>query len=171
MFRDFTRYEVYEDGRIWSYDRNKWLKPEIVKGYHRVGLYNNEGEQKHYQVHRVVYEAVSGQPIPEGMQVNHIDENKTNNHFANLNLMTPKENTNWGTRTERAVKANTNHPNKSKQVAQYNLEGNLINVYPSINEIRRCYGYDLKSLWRSCNGKQKTAYGYIWKYITENPSS
>ena len=48
----------------------------------------------------IEYEAFNG-PIPEGMQVNHIDENTLNNNLENLNLMTPSENINWGTRNER----------------------------------------------------------------------
>ena len=30
-FRNFEKYEVYEDGRIWSYKTNKWLKPKTEK--------------------------------------------------------------------------------------------------------------------------------------------
>ena len=74
MFKDYTKYEIYEDGRIWSYSRNKFLKPKIDDGYQRVHLTDNEGKQKWYLVHRVVYEAVTGEPIPEGMQCNHINE-------------------------------------------------------------------------------------------------
>lgn len=102
MFRDFTKYEIYEDGRVWSYKRNKFLKPHLDKdGYYQIRLTDNEGKMKTYYLHRVVYEAVNSEPIQEGMQINHIDENKANNHISNLNLMSPKENCNWGTRNER----------------------------------------------------------------------
>lgn len=102
MFRDFTKYEVYDDGRVWSYKSNKFLKPHLDKdGYYQIRLTDNEGKMKTYYLHRVVYEAVTSEPIQEGMQINHIDENKANNHISNLNLMSPKENCNWGTRNER----------------------------------------------------------------------
>lgn len=102
MFRNFTKYEVYDDGRVWSYKRNKFLKPHLDKdGYYQIRLTDNEGKMKTYYLHRVVYEAVTSEPIQEGMQINHIDENKANNHISNLNLMSPKENCNWGTRNER----------------------------------------------------------------------
>ena len=46
-FRDYSNYEVYEDGRIWSYLRNKFLKPQTVKGgYQQVCLTDNEGKRK-----------------------------------------------------------------------------------------------------------------------------
>ena len=79
-------------GKRW--EEEKILKPKIEKsGYQRVGLWKNGG--KWYQVHRLVYEAFVGD-IPKGMQVNHINEIKSDNRLENLNLMTPKENTNWG---------------------------------------------------------------------------
>ena len=69
-FRDYTKYEVFEDGRIWSYWTNKFLKPQTTKdGYQQVNLYDYEGKMKHYLVHRVVWEAVTGSPIPEGYEI------------------------------------------------------------------------------------------------------
>ena len=43
-------------------------------------------------VHRVIWEAVNG-PIPEGMQINHINGIKWDNRLANLELVTQSENT------------------------------------------------------------------------------
>ena len=56
-------------------------------------------------VHQWVYLTFVGD-IPEGMQVNHIDEDKHNNRLDNLNLKTPKENTNWGTGNARRAASN-----------------------------------------------------------------
>lgn len=55
-------------------------------------------------VHVWVYLTFVGD-IPKGLEVNHIDENKHNNRLDNLNLMTPKENSNWGTRNSRVAAA------------------------------------------------------------------
>jgi transcriptional regulator CtsR len=43
-------------------------------------------------VHRIIWESVYG-PIPEGMQINHINGVKDDNRIANLELVTPSENT------------------------------------------------------------------------------
>ena len=54
-FRDYSKYEVYEDGRIWSYRKKKFLKPATLpNGYQKVTLTDNEGKQKNYYLHRVV---------------------------------------------------------------------------------------------------------------------
>lgn len=167
MFRDFKKYEIFEDGRIWSYASNKWLKPTVVTGgYTQIYLSDNNNVVKAYSVHRVIYEAVTGQPIPEGMQVNHINEDKSDNRFENLNLMTPKENCNWGTRNERVSSNQINDMEKSKQVAQYDLQGNLINIYPSIKEVQRQLGFADSNIIRCCKGGYKQAYGFIWRYVS-----
>ena len=157
-FRDFTKYDVYEDGRIWSYKSKKFLKPQTKKdGYQQVTLSDNEGNIKKYRLHRVVYEAVSGEPIPIGMQVNHISEAKDENFFANLNLMTPKENINFGSRTERMIKSN------SKQVCAYK-NGELIMTFSSIMEASR-NGFNKCHISECCNGKRKTHKGFTWRFI------
>ena len=46
-FRDFDKYEIYEDGRIWSYKTKRFLKPITRKdGYQIVNLYDNDGKMK-----------------------------------------------------------------------------------------------------------------------------
>ena len=153
-FKDYSNYEIYSDGRIWSYKRNKFLKHQTDKGgYKRVCLTDNLGKRKMYMVHRVVYESVTGAPIPEGLQVNHIDENKTNNNINNLNLMTCKENNNFGTRTQRC----------SKLVGAFK-DGNLVMTFPSAREANR-NGFKKSHISECCNGKIKTYKGYIWKFL------
>ena len=173
MFKDYSNYEVYEDGKIWSYKTNKFLKPRTTKnGYQRIGLVDNEGKIKWYMLHRVVYESVTGEPIPEGMQCNHISEDKTDCSFANLNLLTPKENCNFGTRNKRIAKALSKtlkgiipKANPPKQVAAYK-DGKLVMTFLSTREARR-QGFNQGNISECCNGKRKTHKGYTWKYINE----
>ena len=157
-FRQYDKYEVFEDGKIWSYSRNKFLKPKTKKdGYQLVNLYDNEGKRKMYQVHRIVYETFSGSPIPEGMQCNHISEDKTDNRFCNINLMSPKENCNWGTRNKRSAKS------RSKQVGAFKND-ELVLVFQSTKEAGR-QGFNQSNVSACCRGKLKTHKGYTWKYI------
>ena len=162
-FRNFDKYEVYEDGRIWSYSSKKFLKPSTLpNGYQQVCLVDNEWKKKCYQLHRVVFESVTGSQIPKGMQVNHIDECKKNNSFANLNLMTCKENINYGTGIERRAKARLNGKH-SKAVGAFK-DGKLVLSFPSISEAKR-NGFNLGHVYTCCNGKRKSHKGYEWRYL------
>lgn len=44
-----------------------------------------------WYAHRVVWEAAHG-PIPDGMQIDHLDANAGNNALSNLDLVTPQQN-------------------------------------------------------------------------------
>ena len=142
-FRNYDNYEVYEDGRIWSYYRNKFLKPQTRKdGYQQVVLTDNEGNGKNYLLHRVVYEAVTGEPIPKKLEINHRSEVKTENFFENLELVTHKENNNFGTRTKRQAKS------LSKQVGAFK-NGELVMKFPSTREAGR-NGFDQRNVSACC---------------------
>lgn len=80
-------YYVSEYGDIYSTYSKKFLKHNIDKdGYHRVDIH-----KKHMKIHKLVYLTWIGE-IPYGKQVNHIDDNKNNNHYSNLYAGTQKEN-------------------------------------------------------------------------------
>ena len=165
-WKDIPNYEgLYQAsnlGRIKSLKRPYGLKEKILKlqinsyGYYRVALCKNS-IQKSYYVHRLVFEAFNGQ-IPENMQVNHINEVKTDNRLENLNLMTHKENCNFGTRNERMTKK------LSKVVLQFTLDDILVKEYPSIHQAERETGFANQYISKCCNGKYKTAYSFKWRY-------
>ena len=163
-FRDYTKYEVYEDGKIWSYSHKKWLKPHTNKnGYQRVCLVDNKGKKKMYYLHRIVYEAVTRRPIPKGYEINHISEVKTSNMITNLELLTHKQNCNFGKRNARMANTLTNGK-LSKSVGAYNKNGELIMVFPSTAEAGR-QGFKHSNIVSCCNGKRKTHRGFEWRYI------
>lgn len=187
-------YQVSDWGRVKALKRNAVgkgrnqyddehilkLHKSIFYGKKRVqtALHKN-GVKKYPIVARLVYETFVGD-IPENMQVNHIDENPSNNFVENLNLMTPKQNSNWGTRNERVSKAQLNDPSKSKKVDQIDLAtGEIIATYPSAKEAARQLGIAQCNISRCCNGgfswKNKwinvnNAYGYIWRYKNDQPN-
>ena len=140
------------------------MKPATTKkGYQQVCLVDNEGKRKMYLLHRVVWEAVSGSQIPEGMQCNHINECKSDNRFCNINLLTPKENVNFGTRNSRAAKSNTNNPKRSKMVGAFkNVE--LVMTFQSTREVHR-QGFNQGNVASCCRGERKTHKGFEWKYL------
>lgn len=52
-----------------------------------------------------------------------------------------------------------------KSVSQYSLEGKFIKTYPSVRKAERQTGINNTSISACCNGKRKTAGGYIWKHV------
>lgn len=104
-------YEVSSYGRVRSLDRydskNRFWKGRILKlsddgrGYLDVQLCSN-GKVKHHLVHRMVAQAFI--PNPDNLpQVNHRDEDKTNNRVENLEMCDAKYNINYGTGLTRAI--------------------------------------------------------------------
>jgi predicted GIY-YIG superfamily endonuclease len=58
-----------------------------------------------------------------------------------------------------------NYLSKHKPIAQYDLQDNLLNEYQSAQDAGRCLGKSGNSIADCAAGRQKTAYGYIWKYL------
>ena len=170
-WRDINGYEGYYQvsnlGKIWSKKTNRILShhSDSNTGYCRLILRRN-GKNIGCLVHRLVAEAFIDNPYNKP-EVNHLDEDKTNNNMANLEWCTKLENENWGTKRERCVK-NTNYEliaeQNRKPVNQYTLDGILIRTWRTANDCKRKLGYDNSSIAKCCNGKLKTAYGYRWGY-------
>lgn len=71
------------------------------KGYYYWTVVLDNGKKKHIRVHRQVWYAVNG-AIPTDKQVDHIDNDKSHNYINNLQLLSPKDNTNKPETKEKA---------------------------------------------------------------------
>ena len=100
IFKDIPGYEgfyqVGNQGRVKSLSR-KYSPVEIIlspgrdkDGYPRVVLYRDK-KSLSIKVHQLVMLTFVGE-CPKGLQINHIDGNKENNHLDNLEYCTPAEN-------------------------------------------------------------------------------
>jgi len=82
-------YNVTEDWQVYSYIRKRWLKPQR----------NNCG-YIHYHfkpygwvfIHTIVALKYIGPPPMKGLEINHIDGNRGNNHWTNLEWVTHSQN-------------------------------------------------------------------------------
>ena len=149
-------YAITSCGKVWSYKNKMFLKPEVIRGYLRVGLYK-DGVQKHFFVHRLVAEAYIPNPnnLPE---VNHKNEIKTRNYIDNLEWCDRNYNANYGTRNQR-----TSEKHK-KQI--YCVE--LNKIFDSQKQATEELKISAASISCCCNGKQKTAGGYHFEFIKED---
>lgn len=156
-------YAVSNLGNVWSKPRQGskggYLTPVICQNNGGYSMINMNYNHHHYtfQLSHLVWEAFNG-PVPEGMEINHIDENKQNNALSNLEICDRTYNCRWGTRSERIAKKH------SKAIVQYTLDGEYIAEYPSMRELERQKGYKISSISLCCNNKKDTAYGYKWKF-------
>ena len=118
---------------------------------------------KNKTIHRLVAEAFLSN-INNFEQVNHIDGNKHNNNVDNLEWCTQKYNIQEAWRMGLAKRGKGKDHPESKLVNQYNLKGEFIRSWNSIMDIQRELGYFNSSISACCSGKQKTSYGFVWKY-------
>ena len=157
-------YQVSNLGRVKSlkYGKEKILKPaNIGRGYLKVNIWKN-GEQNQYLVHRLVGQSFIPNPnnLPE---INHRDEDKTNNRVENLEWCDRKYNNNFGTHNQRVAEKMTNGK-LSKTVLQFTLEGNFVKEWKSTRDVQRNLGFDQGHISQCCTGKRKSAYKFVWKY-------
>lgn len=150
-------YEISNLGRVKSLNYNHTGKERILKpikniwGYLQVNLCRN-GKVKRFFVHRLVASAFL--PNPEGFeQVNHIDENKTNNVVSNIEWCSRWYNMHYGTMQERAAASKINHPARSKAVeaSKYSDFREIELRFPSTHEAGR-NGYGQNRVSECCNG-------------------
>lgn len=167
-------HTVHVRRKNYEYDMTvtgKVLVPQKRRhGYLSVWLYGHGGKAKkdgmQLSVHRLVADAFL--PNPNGYtEVNHKDESKANNCAENLEWCTHQQNSVCGTRGKRIGEANKNGK-KSKRIAQYTKDGELVRVFPSLQEASR-NGYSASNVSKCANGHHSYshAYGYIWRYVGE----
>ncbi len=140
-------FEISNLGRIKSFTQNK--KGRIIKnryindnGYVLVILKGNK-----YRVHRLVAETFLPNPgnLP---QVNHKDEDKTNNRIDNLEWCSAQYNMIYS---------------HGKPILQFDLDGNLIKKWESLMDVNREIGINVGNISSCCKGRYKSAGGFIWE--------
>ena len=87
----YENYLIYEDGRVFSKKRNRFLKPQNHNsGYKIIGLCKNN-KVKSFLIHRLM--AIHYIPNPENKrEVDHINRNRSDNRIENLRWATKSEN-------------------------------------------------------------------------------
>lgn len=92
---NYENYWIYSNGSIYNEKTKKFLKPRLTNsGYMYVSLCKHS-KYKLYYIHRLVahYFITSEH---EGLEVNHIDGNKSNNDVSNLEWVSHRYNIEHG---------------------------------------------------------------------------
>lgn len=157
-------YQVSNFGRVKSLNYKGSGKEGIMKPqknqfeYLFVVLYK-DGKRKNFKLHRLVASAFVKNDNPtDKTEINHLDENKENNHVSNLCWCTRKENCNYGTHNEKLSKA------KYKPIIQLDLQNNFIREWDSGKSASKELNIHKANITACCKGRYKTCGGYIWKY-------
>ena len=170
-------YQISNLGRIKSLKdnhgkyREKILKPGNSNGYFYVDLCKNS-KGKLFKIHRLV--AIHFIENPNNYpEVNHKDENSTNNCVDNLEWCTREYNNSYGTRNKRASEKLKGSKNPKSRKVQCITTGKKFNT---IREAGEYYGLSQSitdvNITKCCQGKVKSAGKHPdtgeklkWKYV------
>ncbi len=160
-------YQVSNFGNVRSVKRNIVLSAGTrCDGRKYVTLCKN-GKCKTFKIHRLV--AIAFIPnLNNYKEVNHKDENPSNNYVGNLEWCDRNYNQHYGTCIERMANSMKGKFTGSKSVLskplyQFDLNGEFIREWESIYEVKRKLGINPYNISSCCNNKRKSAGGFIWK--------
>ena len=114
----FKQYFEYRDGKLfWKAKTDPRSKMNIGD---KAGYKNNEGYYrvkifgKHHLAHRIIYEMFNGS-ISKEMQIDHINNNRSDNRIENLQLVTNVKNSQRRNQSKgyRIIKSNLTRPFKA----------------------------------------------------------
>lgn len=163
-WKDIIEYEGYYQisnfGNVKNIQTNKILIGDTNSiGYRRVILYIPI--KKRFFIHRLVALHFC-EGYEESLVVNHIDGNKQNNHFTNLEWVTRSEN------DLHAYKLNLRevYPCQFKRaILVYDKNTKeFVKEYTNTEECAKDLGVARSNIYSCCKGKQKSCKGYIMKY-------
>lgn len=171
-------YQISNFGRVKSLDRilphdvfGKWkIKGKILKlglnkpnGYLHVTLYDNNKKASIKSIHRLVAEAFVNNINPSlYTQVDHVDCNKLNNRFDNLQWVTPKENTRRAIENGLISYSSSDKDYCKKKVICVETG----KVFSSVREAANFIGIAPTNMTRTCKNGWNSR-GYHFKYWEE----
>lgn len=165
-------YQVSNMGRVRSLDRKdrmgRPVKGVLMKqrktsnGYLLVTLRHN-GKRADRLAHRLVAMALLSNPdnLP---QINHKNEDKTNNMVSNLEWCDSKYNANYGSRNERVAK----HVAKAREkpICAITSFGHRY-YFGSIKKAAALLGLDGSDVSKCLNGKVKHHHGFSFEWASD----
>ena len=123
-----------------------------------------------WRVHRLVADTYI--PNPNDLpQVNHINGDKDDNRVSNLEWLSPGDNVAHAyvlglkkAPRSRLGQFNELHPG-SRPIRQLSLSGELLQVFPSIQEAGR-KGFHMSNVVSALKGRLRTSQGFRWEYAS-----
>lgn len=160
-------YEINNYGLVKNVKTNKIKEIQINDLGRPYVLIYKDSKPKCLKIHKCLYETFIGE-IPNDYDVHHIDHNIQNNSLENLQLL--PMHTHRKMHYEEHLKpickyaASLAAEKLSKTVIQYTKNDEFVAEYKSTQEASRQTGINQSHISDVCNGKRKSAGGYVWKY-------
>lgn len=156
------RYYINKKGELFTNDGKDKMKDCLKNGYVKNGLVLKDGSQKSYFRHRLVMICFNKVNNYQELQVNHIDGNKLNNAFSNLEWCTNQENRIHALKLGLAVplKGEENPYSKLKEQEVLDIIQDLLHHVP-YSQICKKYNCS-KSTISAIKNKRN------WKYLTKD---
>lgn len=151
---NYPAYEIYDDGKVFSHKSHKFLKAvKNDSGYGTVNLYNGKADgRRSCSIHQLVAENFIKNPN-NYKEVNHIDGNKDNNYYKNLE---------WCTRNYNQNHAYEQELNHKQRAVRCITNGQ---VYRSCSEAERQLNCDHRMISACCAGKRHKHHGMKFEYV------
>jgi len=147
----YPNYSISSFGRVWSVNCNRVLKPLISMGYEHVCLCNNAVCIR-TKVHRLV--AIAFIPHRFGANnVNHLDGDKRNNYFENLEWCTSSENNKHAYST--GLKIPFRKPVRIIETDE---------VFESLTACAKAINGNKENIWACLSGRNRTHHGFTFEY-------
>lgn len=154
-------YLVYNDGSIFNQFGKSLKFSDNGKGYKLVTFSNGETIKKNFYVHRIIAECFVANP--DGLKiVNHINLNRSDNSFTNLEWCTQAYNINHSVNLLSYI-----FEERIKSIYQFTLSGEFIKEWDRASTVANLYNCTEEAISQVCSQntiKCCTSNGYIWIY-------
>ena len=151
-----TSYYITEDGKCFNSKTGKYLLGQVNcrHGYFSYLLTLPDGTKKRCSAHRLVANAYIPNNDKRKNQINHIDGNKLNNHFTNLE---------WVTALENQQHALNNELRKYNHIYCFNKNKKLVAEYINVTEAAKAVKINKSIIMQEINKDIKTlSGGFYW---------
>lgn len=136
------QYYVTDDGQVYDGDRHRYVAQwDNGHDYLHLNLRDDNGQRQKVKVHCLVA-SVFIRLMEQGQQAHHIDKNRKNNIPSNLKIISASEHQrqhvleNWTAGQIKTKNVGSDY-RPARQVAQLDMDGHLIHVWPSTCEAGR----------------------------------
>ena len=153
-------YAIEEDGRVYSYYKNDYMKTSFDKdGYRTITLVTATGSRSHFGIHRLLMVTFKPCDDMDNLVVNHIDGNKLNNDLNNLEWVTNSRNVQLAHEDNLNNTVGENHGKAKLSEEQAKLIIKMTNQGYGTREIRKYIPFVTKNMVSSIKHNR------TWKHL------